>query len=88
MNDGAVQNASGVRLSRAVALVVQAAARSHLLQFLPPFIQILRVVRIELRGTLGVYIFQIAFAAHAELTTLCRAKFSHGNAAFLLPFCA
>lgn len=88
MNDGGVQNASVVRLSGAVALVVQAAARCHLLQFLPPFVQILRVFRIELRGTLGVHIFQIAFTAHASITTLCRTKFSHEGAAFLLPFCA
>ncbi len=75
MNDGDVQNASGVRLSRAVALVVKAAAGCHLLQFLPPFVQILRVVRIELRGTLGVYIFQIAFAAHALPTPTIIAMF-------------
>lgn len=88
MNDGDVQNASGVRLTRAMAFVVQAATRCHLLQFLPPFVQILRVIRIELRGTLGVYIFQIAFAAHTPITMLHRTKFSHGNAAFSLPFCA
>ena len=88
MNEWDVQNASVVRLSWAVALVVQAAARCHLLQFLPPFVQILRVFRIELRGTLGVYIFQIAFTAHISTTAQCRTKFSHEGAAFLLPFCA
>jgi hypothetical protein len=35
-----------------------------------------------------VYIFQIAFAAHTPITMLHRTKFSHGNAAFSLPFCA
>ena len=75
MNDGHVQNASGVRLSRAVALVVQATTRSHLLKLFSPFVQILRVVRIELRGTLGVYIFQIAFAAHALQTPTIIAMF-------------
>ena len=75
MHDGAVQNASSIRLSRAMALVMQAAARCHLLQFFPPFVQILRVVWIELRGTLGVYIFQIAFTAHALPTPTIIAMF-------------
>ena len=75
MNDEHVQNASGIRLSGAVALVVQATTRSHLLKLFSPFVQILRVVRIELRGTLGVYIFQIAFAAHALQTPTIIAMF-------------
>ena len=75
MNDGHVQNASGVRLSRAVALVVQATTRCHLLQFFPPFIQILGVFGVVRRGALGVYIFQIAFAAHALPTLTIIAMF-------------
>ena len=43
MNDEHVQNASGIRLSWAVALVVQSTTRSHLLKLFSPFIQILRV---------------------------------------------
>lgn len=75
MNDGAVQNASGVGLSRAVALVVLAAARSHLLKLFSPFIQILRVFGVVRRGALGVYIFQIAFPTHAFPTPTVIAMF-------------
>ena len=75
MNDGHVQNASGVRVAWAVALVMKAAAGSHLLQFLPPFIQILRVFGVERRGALGVYIFQIAFPAHEFPTPTVIAMF-------------
>lgn len=57
MNDGGVKNASDVRLSRPVALIVQAATRSHLLERFSPFIQVLRVFQVVRRGALGVHIF-------------------------------
>ena len=88
MNERGVQNGLLIRFARPVALVVQAAARSHLLQFSPPFVQLLWVIRIELRGALGMYIFQIAFPAHGRITALSRPKFSHGKGHFILPFCA
>lgn len=88
MNERRVQNGLLIRFARPVALVMDAAARGHLLQFLPPFVQILWVIRIELRGALGMYIFQIAFPAHAPLTTLNGPKFSPSNGHFILPFCA
>lgn len=88
MNERGVYNGLLTRFARPVALVVQAAARSHLLQFFPPFVQLLWIVRIEFRGTLGMYIFQIAFPAHVPITKLSRPKFSHYNGHFMLPFCA
>ncbi|MBO75733.1 MAG: hypothetical protein CMD33_10715 [Flavobacteriales bacterium] len=64
MNDGIVQNASDTRLPRPVALVVEAATRGHLLQLFAPFIQVLRIFRVERWGAFGVHIFQIALSTH------------------------
>lgn len=75
MNDEHVQNASGIRLSGAVALVLQATTRSHLLKLFSPFIQILRVFGVVRRGALGVHIFQIAFPAHTLPTPTIIAMF-------------
>ena len=75
MNERGVYNGLLTRFARPVALVVQAAARSHLLQFFPPFVQLLWIVRIECRGTLGMYIFQVAFPTHAPKTLTFIAMF-------------